>query len=213
MTWTAPAFPALGIEDAHLRQGLLGALHGARVGDDVLRARIVAPPADSSTWFLCAHDIAFRVHVLEGRPVRMDAQDGAAMATLLDAADPLLAAIEVALGIPLEPADMGERPEGAVIIATVETDASCVDLALPVDAPLLPTPAPLNTMLVGHIPLTARIGIEGPRLSPIDAAALAPGDLLLIGAAPFAATLRPAKGAPIVGAIHPVDRQFRATPR
>ncbi len=211
MNWTAPAFPALGIEDAHLRQSLLAALNGARVGDDVLHAHIVAPP--EGTWFLCAHDIAFRIQVLDGRPVRMDAQDGAAMATLLNAADPLLSAIEVALGITLEPADMGDRPPTATIVAAIETDASRIDLALPIDAPLLSTPAPLAPELVGHIPLPARIGIAGPRLSPIDAAALAPGDLLLIGPAPFAATLRPARGAPLTGSIHPADRQFRATPR
>lgn len=213
MSWTAPALPALGIKDAHLRQSLLTALNGARVGNDVLHARIIAPPADGGAWFLSAHDIAFRIQTLEGRPVRMDARDGAAMAILLDAADALLTAIEVALGVPLGPADMGERPDGATIIATVESDASRIDLALPVDAPLLPTPAPLAPELIGHIPLTARIGIEGPRLSPIDAAALAPGDLLLLGPAPFAATLRPAKGMPLPGTIHPADRQFRATPR
>lgn len=211
MNWTAPAFPVLGIEDAHLRQSLLGALNGARVGGDVLRAQIVAPP--DGTWFLCAHDVAFRIQILDGQPVRMDAQDGAAMATLLDTADPLLAAIEVALGITLEPTDMGERPDAAIIVAAIETATSRIDLALPIDAPLLSTPAPLAPELIGHIPLPACIGIEGPRLSPIDAAALAPGDLLLLGPAPFAATLRPAKGMPTPGTIHPADRQFRATPR
>lgn len=211
MSWTAPAFPALGIEDAHLRQSLLGALNGARVGDDVLHAQIVAP--SDGAWFLCAHDIAFRIQTLEGQLVRMNAQDGAAMATLLDAADPLLAAIEVALGIALEPTDMNERSPTATIAAAIETATSRIDLALPIDAPLLPTPAPIAQDLIGHIPLLARIGIEGPRLSPIDAAALAPGDLLLLGPAPFAATLRPAKGAPLPGTIHPADRHFRATPR
>jgi hypothetical protein len=235
-----PRFAALSVEEAHLRHALLAALNGRRIGRASLRAHIPNPPtsvrpepvegpsfcsavkSDASAlaastnndWFRCAEDLAFRLHRLDGHPVRTDATDGPAMATLLDAANPLLCEIEAALGLTLDPTDIGKRPPAATLTAHITLNdgplpVAAIDLARSPDTPILPVPAPFAPALLGHIPLPARILIDGPRLSPTDAAALAPGDLLLIGAAPLMAGVG-LPGAPVVrGRILPAERLFR----
>ncbi|WP_311267669.1 hypothetical protein [Sphingobium sp. WCS2017Hpa-17] len=235
-----PRFPALSVEEAHLRHALLAALNGRRVGGALLRAHIpntVRPepveglpssldlqsntPTHSvptnTDWFRCAEDLAFRLHRLDGHPVRTDATDGSAMAMLLDAANPLLCEIEAALGLTLDPTDIGQRPLAATLIAHISlhdgpSPVAAMDLALSPDTPILPVPAPFAPALLGHIPLPARLLIDGPRLSPTDAAALAPGDLLLLGIAPLMAGVS-LPGAPVVpGRILPAERLFRPIP-
>ena len=235
-----PCFPALSVEEAHLRHALLAALNGRRIGRALLRAHIPNPPTSvrpepveglplpldtqsnpqthsvptHSDWFRCAEDLAFRFHRLDGDPVRTDATDGPAMATLLDAANPLLCEIEAALGVTLDPTDIGKRPPAATLTAHItlrngRAPVAAMDLVLSPDTPILPVPAPFAPALLGHIPLPARILIDGPRLSPTDAAVLAPGDLLLIGAAPLMAGVG-LPGAPVVrGRILPAERLFR----
>ena len=93
MTPEPPRFPALGAEEAHMRQSLLGALCGLSVDDQLLRAQLLPRGADAA-WFRCADAIAFRPLRLGGCALSMDASDGPAMAALLDAADDLLSAVE-----------------------------------------------------------------------------------------------------------------------
>jgi hypothetical protein len=214
-----PRFRAMDAEEAHLRQSLLGALCGVRVGAHPLRAHfplaidsVRAEPVDQlSPWFLCADDIAFRIVRLADRPVRLDPADGPAMALLLDAADSLLAALEDVLGLTLEPGDIGPRPGRALLIARIEGEGgeALIDLALPRDAALLPTPAPFAPAMLGHIPVGIRLTINGPRLPPADAAALARGDMLLLGPAPLAATLHLPAGSRIDGRLGPAERLFQ----
>ena len=204
-----PRFPALSDEEAHLRQALPMALCGRQVDDATITASFPADPFQPGDWFLCGHGLAFRILRLDGQAVRMDAGDGPAMADLLDRADLLLSEIEAALGIVLDPPAMGPRPDGAAITARIEAGAARIDLALSPDIPILPTPAPLAPALIGHISVPARLLLDGPRLPPADAAALAPGDLLLIGAGPLPASLAVPGSAPMPGRIIPQDRLFR----
>ena len=207
-----PRFRHISAAEAHLRQSLLGALCGVRVGEHLLRATVVDMAApDDAPWFLCAEDIGFRILHLNHRPIRMDAAEGPAMAMLLDGADTLLSAVEAALGLTLEPADIGPRPQAATIVARIETMAgdARTDLALSADAALLPTSAPFGPALLGDVPVPLRLSIAGPRLSPTDAATLAPGDMLLLGSGAFAATLQSAAGGGIDGRIDPAARLFQ----
>ncbi|MCI4592622.1 hypothetical protein MOK15_21430 [Sphingobium sp. BYY-5] len=215
MTPDKPQFPTISADEAHQRQSLLGALCGVQMGEGVLRASI--PPCSTdgeAAWLHCAEDLAFRIVRLDDRPIRIDPAEGPAIATLLDAADLLLSAIEAALGLELEPTDIGPRPDRATLVARVETGEgeARIDLALPPDAALLPTPAPFAPLLLGHIPVPLRIILEGPRLSPVDAATLAPGDLLLLGPAMPEARFRLADGTMVQGRIAPTERLFRPIP-
>lgn len=208
-----PRFPAMSVDEAHMRQALPMALCGRIVDGATLTAAFPADPVGAGEWFLCDEAVAFRILRLDGQAVRMDASDGPAMADLLDRADPLLSEIESALGLALAPSAMGPRPDTATLVARIETDMTQIDLAISPDAAFLPTAAPLAPTLVGHISLPVRLVLDGPRLAPADAAALAPGDLLLIGAAPLSASLVRPGAPPIRGRITPTDRQFRSDHR
>ena len=201
MTPEPPRFPVMGVEEAHLRQSLLGALCGLSVDDRVLRAQLLPRGDDATAWFRCADAIAFRLLRL----------DGPAMAALLDAADDLLSAVEAALGLTLDPFDIGPCPDTAGLTVRIGSlDQQIVLLlSVPFDAAILAQPAPLAPSLLGHIALPVAIAVAGPRLSPADAATLSPGDLLLIGPAPIAATLCPPHGDAIPGRLDPVARCFR----
>ena len=210
MTPEPPRFPALDAEEAHLRQSLLGALCGLSVDDQLLRAQLLPRGADAA-WFRCADAIAFRPLRLGGCALSMDASDGPAMAALLDAADDLLSAIEAALGVTLDPIDIGPCPDAAGLTVQIDSldQKILLLLSVPLDAAILAQPAPLAPSLLGHIAVPVGIAVAGPRLSPADAATLAPGDLLLIGPAPIAATLRPPHGDAVPGRLDPVARCFR----
>lgn len=208
-----PRFPAMSVDEAHMRQALPMALCGRAVDGATLTAAFPADPVGAGDWFLCDEAVAFSILRLDGEAVRMDASDGPAMADLLDRADPLLSEIESALGLALAPSAMGPRPDTATLVARIETDMTQIDLAISPDAAFLPTAAPLAPTLVGHISLPVRLVLDGPRLAPADAAVLAPGDLLLIGAAPLSASLVRPGAPPIRGRITPTDRQFRSDHR
>ncbi|MEC3912571.1 hypothetical protein U5A82_19460 [Sphingobium sp. CR2-8] len=211
---TKPRFPAISVDEAHLRQALPMALCGRVVDGATLIAAFPADPAGGGDWFHCDEAFAFRILRLDGRAVHMDATDGPAMADLLDRADPLLSAIESALGLTLVPSAMGARADPATLVARIDAGATArIELALAPNTPFLPTAAPLAPTLVSHIPLPVRMILDGPRLSPTDAAALAPGDLLLIGAAPLSASLIRPGAPPMRGRISPQDRQFRSDHR
>jgi hypothetical protein len=224
-----PRFPTMPVEEAHLRQSVLTALCGRRVDGLLLRGRIarsVNKPVSAAArteggnedaWFGCTHDVAFRVIRLNAHPVRMDAADGPAMAALLDAADPLLAEIEAALGLTLEPAVMAHAPATASLVTRIDlvddkTVVAQIDLALSHATPILATPAPFAPALLGHVPVPIRILMDGPRLSPADAASLAPGDLLLLGGGLLNASLDLPGATAIHGRVAPDDRQFRPAP-
>ena len=172
-----PRFPALDAEEAHLRQSLLGALCGLSVDDQLLRAQLLPRGADAA-WFRCADAIAFRPLRLGGCALSMDASDGPAMAALLDAADDLLSAIEAALGVTLDPIDIGPCPDAAGLTVQIDSldQKILLLLSVPLDAAILAQPAPLAPSLLGRrdaAPAARRCG-PGPARSrrPLLPAAL-----------------------------------------
>jgi hypothetical protein len=202
-------------DEAHLRASIPAAISGWTAGDRVLRGSMPPGPPGAGDWFRCAAGVFLRIPRLGGRPVRMDAADGPGMAALLDAADPLLSAIEAALGLGLVPDAMGAAGGVVVAVEAVAPDGtvdSRIELALPPETRVEPRPAPAAALLVGHIPVPARIVVDGPRLAPAEAATIRPGDLLLLGPGVPAARLHAGSGPGLPGTLDPARRQFRPDP-
>lgn len=211
--------PAISADEAYLRQAIPAALNGRNAGDRVLRAGLLDAPPDDVRWFRCAGAVAFAILRLDGLAVIADPEDGPASARLLERAEPMLAAIEQGLSITLEPFDLGPFGDNApVLVSDIETlahetaaDAAPLDrllLAIAPDTPILPSAAPCAPALTGHVPVKVQLRLAGPRLSPADAAMLAPGDLLLLGNGRLAASLRIAGGPEIAGTLTPAERCF-----
>lgn len=100
-----------------------------------------------------------------------------------------------------------------VTIAVGEAAAGTVlRLALPPAVAILPAPPEFAPELVGAVAIRASLRIDGPRLAPHDAAALAAGDCILIGHAPIAATLVAGGAIRIAGLLDPVERRFHCRP-
>jgi hypothetical protein len=81
-------------------------------------------------------------------------------------------------------------------------------LAIPRSLHLIASPAPLAPRLLDEVPFPAQVTLAGPRLSPIDAAELAAGDLLLLGETPLSATVRFLDRPPVAGFYEPTARRF-----
>lgn len=212
--------PRLSPDEAHLRQLIPAALNGLRLPDGAVVRATMGAEAHAlwlSRWFRCADGMAFAIERLDGRPVHADARDGVAAALLIEQAEPLLAAVEQALGIALEPHDLSAleaHPPRLVVAVTAEADGVERDrvlIALPHDAPVLPVTAPHDPALTAHVPVPVVLHLAGPRLSPAAAASLLPGDLLLLGAGPLEAQLH-AAGATVRGRLDPVARCFVPDP-
>lgn len=207
--------PALSTDEAYLRQAVAEALNGCEVGDDVMRAAFVDAGSGDIAWFDCGGGLAFALLRLDGADVSADPEDGAAAALLLERAEAMLAAIEAALSITLEPRDLavrGDAPRSLVVRVDVEAAGHALLLLMPHDIAILPSPAPAAAALVSHVPVPFRIRFAGPRLSPGDAASIGPGDLLLIGSGPFDAVIEAGSMAPVPGQFDPAARRFRRIP-
>ena len=131
---------------------------------------------------------ALRVDALTGlaQPPALEA-DGPGAARRLAEAEPLIADVETALGLSIEPRGIGEGPAG--VTARVTRDDSVLRLTLPqalTDA--LPAPGSVRGTQV------CAVEIDAPALP--EGAAPGPGDLLLLGAAPRVA-VTPPRGVPI----------------
>ena len=104
----------------------------------------------------------------------------------------------------------------AMLVATIAVgtagEGTVLRLALPPAIALLPAPPEFAPELVGSVAIGAGLRIEGPRLAPHDAAALAAGDCILIGTAPIAATLVAGGAIRIAGLLDPVERRFHCRP-
>lgn len=197
--------------EAELRRTALRALNGRRVGGGVLAAHVAARPDRRGGWLRFACGAALALDRLDGAVCRFEAQDGLAAAALIERVEPLLHTIETALGIDLEPTDIADAPLADAPIATLAGAGFVARLALPLDLAVVPAPAEFAPELAGKAAIAAKITIAGPRLAPHEAADLAPGDCLLLGAAPLHADL--ASGAiRIPGSFDPRARQFRSRP-
>lgn len=203
--------PALDPGEAYLRQTVPAALTGRMVGGLPMRADLPRLGPGRLGWFGCAGGWAFAPERLDGEAVAVAAGDGPGAAALLERLELLLRQIELGLGIELEPDAVVEAPPAdALIVRVVTRDAARLWLAVPRDAALLPASPELAPVLLAAVPVPVTLAIQGPRVPPLDAAALAPGDLILLGAGPLAATLTagtaPATAGrfdPATGAFHP----------
>lgn len=196
--------------DAEARTELLAALNGCVVGDALLRAAIVAAPPDGLAWFGCRGGLAFALEVLDGAPLRLSAADTGRAVAALEAAEPVLRALETALGIELEPEalDDAEQTGALRVVRVTLQSALTLYLSVPQSLALTPTPAPFAPGLLDHVPLPVTLSLTGPRVAPIDAADLGPGDLVLLGPGPLAATLDVPGQTRLPGHFDPAFRRF-----
>ncbi|PCD03203.1 hypothetical protein COC42_01920 [Sphingomonas spermidinifaciens] len=199
--------PAMDPDEAERRRVAVAALTGVKVDGLVLGARIEGMPDLRGGWLRFANGAGLAIDRLEGAPLRFDADDAVGAAALIERAESLIAAVEAALGVSLEPEDLSAEPPAGLIVTIEHGAASRLRLALPVALPLLPARADFAPELVGALTLPATLSIEGPRIAPHDAAGLGQGDLLLIGGDTLPARLNVA-GRSIAGRFDPAARQF-----
>ncbi|AHE54843.1 hypothetical protein [Sphingomonas sanxanigenens] len=115
-----------------------------------------------------------------------------------------------------EPAAPADIVPAEMLVVTIMVGsaaaATMLRIALPPALTLLPAQPEFAPELIGGVAIRTRLRIEGPRLAPHDAAALAVGDCILIGAAPIAATLVAGGAIDIAGLLDPVERRFHCRP-
>jgi hypothetical protein len=208
MSMTLAGLPELDPGEAHLRQVLPAALSGRRAAGAVIRAAVPRALPDRLIWYHCTSGWAFAPDRVAGVATLAPRNDGPAAAGMLAAIEPLLDQIELALGVALEPEGLADAPPANPLITRVETLAGGVTrdrlwIALPPGAAVLPAPMEFAPELLATVPLAARITLDGPRVPPVDAAAIGAGDLLLLGAGPLAATLSVAGQLAIAGRYDP----------
>lgn len=205
--------PCIDPLDAGARTELLAALNGCVVPGGVLRATIVAGPPVGLAWFGCRGGLAFALEMRDGAPLRLGAAETARAVEALDAAEPVLRAVEQALGIELEPEGLDDSgPPGGARVVRVCSSSLTLCIALPADLALAPSAAPFAPELLGHVPVPVTLTLSGPRVAPVDAADLAVGDLVLLGPGPLVARLDVAPAAPgreqVPGRFDPVSHDF-----
>ncbi len=159
---------------AGLRTLLLAALDGVTVGDATLTAETVEL-APEGGWI---------VFDTEPGPLllRLSANDPLAAADALGAGEPLVVAIEAALGLELMPTALVQRPAPDAVVIALVYGVTRAWLAV---APTLPLAPPLRADVraeFGTLELPVVVSIAGPLLCSFEMAALAPGDLLLLSA-------------------------------
>lgn len=203
--------PAMDTREAELRRVVPRALTGRRIDGAVLAAHVAPAPDPRGGWLRFETGTALALDQLGGTACRFEARDGLAAAALIERAEPLLRTIEMALGIDLEPAEVSAEPPADVLIVTLAAAGLAARLALPPGLALLPAPPEFAPELIGNAAIGTRITITGPRLAPHEAADLAPGDCLLLGAALLPAELV-AGTIRIAGSLDPRARQFRSHP-
>lgn len=203
--------PVMDPREADLRRIVLRALTGRRIGGAVLAAHIAPQPDRRGGWLRFESGAALALDRLEDLACRFETHDGLAAATLIERAEPLLRAIEMALGIDLEPTDIADEPPADALIVALAAPGFAARLALPLGLAILPAPSEFAPELAGTAAIATKITISGPRLAPHEAADLAPGDCLLLGGAPLQADLA-AGTIRIAGSFDPRARHFRSHP-
>ncbi len=167
-----------------------------------------------SPWFAAGEGVYFHIAAIDGRAVPLSAERISDAVAALDAIDPVLVAVEGALGISMDAdALAGEVPD-TVSMVLLTAGGDVLYLAIPNDharrndwiqraATLPPGDA--------HMPCIVRVDAAGPRVGVAEASDLSDGDLLLIPNR-TAATLiliRPLTE-PVAGMIDLTTGQFSA---
>jgi hypothetical protein len=199
---------AIGPAEAELRRVVVAALTGLDVDGVPTAACVPAAQTHAGGWLRFECGIALAIDRLDGAPVRIDPANALGAAALVERAEPLIAAIEAALGVALDPADLAEAPPAGIVVVIDHDAAARLRLAIPTDLALLPRPATFAPALIGAAALAARITLPGPRVAPLAAAGLTAGDLVLLGPGPLSARFE-AGGIARVASFDPTARTLR----
>lgn len=185
-------------ESAALQTALLAALNGRREGDLELRA--AAAPAEAPAWLRFETPrgaLWLAPQIVDGGRAVLTGEDGApdaaASLTALGAVEPLVAALEAVLDAGLDPVDLAPAPGGAVCLAVEARDSGALRhrllLACAADAGFAPAPLPPDLAAIALLRPALGFCVDGPLLPAGRWAALAPGDLVLLGVRPLAGRL------------------------
>jgi flagellar motor switch/type III secretory pathway protein FliN len=148
----------------------------ARIGID---ARIALAEPHAAEWYLGAN-FAFRPPANERAPVGAAA---AILATVLSDHEPLLAAIETAIGHAAEFDDHGVLSQAAAALTLTREGKALGDLVVHAALDDIAPPAPCTPLA---------LAVAAARLSLTDAEALAPGDLVILTRGPWPLSAAPA---------------------
>lgn len=163
---------------AGLRTMLLAALDSVIVGEAPLTAEAVElAPEGGWTVFDTAPGPLL---------LRLSGDDPLAAAIALGASEPLVAAIEAALGLELMPIALVQRPAPDAVVIALTHGPARAWLAVAPTLSLAPPPRTDVGGGWGALELPVVVRIAGGMLPVSELAALAPGDLLLIPADPRA---------------------------
>jgi flagellar motor switch/type III secretory pathway protein FliN len=189
----------------------LGSVLCATLRHAGLQVRVVAV-GHETPWFAASEGMHFHIAAIGGHAVSLSADRISDAVAALDAVDPILIAIEGALGVSMDAdAMVGAALDDAIVVSLTNGDET-IHLAVPRDhgrqedwvqrAALLPPRE-------AHMPCIVRIDAQGPRLSVAEASNLSDGDLVLIPNRAAAALIRPYAD-PIPGMIDLTTGHFNA---
>lgn len=187
------SLPRLEPSTAALAEALIALLEAEGINTGIVG------DSPSGPWFACPGGVRFRV--ADGPPLSPE-RVGDAIA-LLDRADPLLARVEAALGIALEPGAVEDGEPSRCVVLSLAAEGVASTIAFPIDHPeraewearshaLRPADA--------RLPVVLHVLAAGPRLGVAETGALAAGDLVLIGARP-AAVVEASDGSAFTGQL------------
>ena len=176
-----------------------------------LQVRLV-PVDQASPWFAAGEAVQFHIAAVDGAAVPLSPERISDAVAALDAIDPMLVAVEGALGVSFDADAMtADAPMDAVIVA-LAMGGDDLRLAVPSAHPRrgdwiqrAATLPPRDA----HMPCIVRIDAHGPRLSVAEASDLSDGDLLLIPNRTAAALIRPHVD-PVAGMIDLTNGRFSA---
>jgi type III secretion protein Q len=200
------------------RNRALAAMSGLRVAGLRIAASLVEPPP--GPWILFGQDPdapRLAIIAIDGAPVVPG--DDAALLVALDRLEPVLAAIEAAAGLSLEPSDVSSQPPkiGLSIALEVtwnaETAPDRLVFHVAAAAPDAWPPPPIDLSADGvHLaaPIAGRLVLDAATVAAGRVAVLRPGDIVLTAWGPN----RPGDARLIladrrlVGRFDPADRRF-----
>ena len=205
-------------DHAQLRQMMLALLDGEKHGSELSLCARVAEPI-SAEWVVCGKGVLLHIAVAGGHPHVFREDRLAEMVRALDAAEPVLSAIEQRTGLTLDPSEaVSALPENSLVFEVSSDNAQhLLHLAL---APDFVAPAGLHKMFGAlevdwaKVPVAFEIQISGPSLGIEVAAAIETGDLILIGGmfvkARLSWSVEPAQTQKIIGRFDMLSGQFTA---
>jgi type III secretion protein Q len=203
---------------ASIRNHALGVMAALRVPGLRIAASLVE--ASAGPWILFGTDSdAPRLAIIDLDGMQFAPEDDAALLVALDRFEPLLAALEAATGLALEPSGVSSRPppEGLSIAfdVTSEDAAAASRLILHVDAALAGAwpPAAVDLAADGPhqaVPIRGELVLEAAEVAASRVAALRPGDMVLTPSGPNRAgdARLLLAGRRLTGRFDPADHRF-----